>query len=114
MERFAGAGSKLISSRETTTGAFKETGELEEGHTSAHDDDDEYEHFYYFDGVLKRVRNNFYPHDSSERRRGTGSRDASERSVTKKGENLLSYIQRLKLRNKLSRLSEQEEAEASK
>lgn len=113
MERFAGAGSKLISSRESTTGAFKETGELEKGHTSVHDDD-EYEHFYYFDGVLKRVRNNFYPHDRTERRRGKGSRDASERSVTKKGENLLSYIQRLKLRNNLSRLSKQEETEASK
>ncbi|KAG7238642.1 hypothetical protein INR49_030716 [Caranx melampygus] len=117
MERFAGAGSKLISSRETTTGAFKETGELEKGHASVHDDkppddDDEYEHFYYFDGVLKRVRNNFYPHNRSERRRGKGSHDTSERSVRKKGENLLSYIQRLNLRNKFSHFSEQDETEA--
>lgn len=103
MERFAGAGSKLISSRETTTGALKETGELEKGHTSVHDDnlpaddDDEYEHFYYFDGVLKRVQNNFYPHDKSERLRGKGSHDTTERSVRKKGENLLSYIQHLTL-----------------
>ncbi|XP_056259669.1 uncharacterized protein LOC130186517 [Seriola aureovittata] len=94
MERFAGAGSKLISSRETA-GAFKETGELEKGHDdNLPEDDDGYERFYYFDGVLKRVQNNYYPHYKSERR-GKGKKgDTSE--------NLLSYIHRLTLRNKFS------------
>nr|XP_040053023.1 uncharacterized protein LOC120831567 [Gasterosteus aculeatus aculeatus] len=72
-------------------------------------DEDEDEHFYYFDGVLRRVRNNLYPRQEKERRR-KGSRGDSENSVlgvrdegdTK--ENFLRYIRRLTPGNKAGHL----------
>lgn len=112
MERFAAKGSKIVSTQETMD-AFKEKGELEKKDLSfrGHDDNmlnnDEYDHFYYFDGVLKRVRSNFYPYRKIQGRRKR-SNDNSESSVTSKREkgdtheNLLSYIRRLTLRNKVS------------
>ncbi len=109
-ERFAGMGSETLSSREPTD-AFKDTGEQEKEHTSIreHKDkllsDDEYDHFYYFDGVLRRVQNNFFPYQKRQRRRKR-SHDSAENSafkVRERGENLLTYIRRLTLRNKASR-----------
>ncbi|KAL6096585.1 uncharacterized protein ACO6RY_05879 [Pungitius sinensis] len=72
-------------------------------------EEDEYEHFYYFDGVLRRVRNNLYPHQERERRR-KGSRGDSQNSVfgvRNKGdtkENFLRYIRRRTSGNKASDL----------
>lgn len=65
MERYSGAGLEKFSSGEPAGGAFRDTGGKKKEAASirerADSDDDEYDHFYYFDGVMKRVRNNFYP-----------------------------------------------------
>lgn len=107
VERFAGMGSKTFSSREPTD-AFKDTGGQEKEHTSIRDhkdellNDDEYDHFYYFDGVLRRVQNNFFPSHERKRlrKRSHGNTENSAFTVRKRGDNLLSYIRRLTLRNK--------------
>lgn len=57
---------------------------------------EENEHLYYFDGVLKRVQNNFYPHYKRETESGV----PAERQKRDTRENLLSYILRLTLRNR--------------
>lgn len=83
----------------------------EEGTTREHREnppDDENDHFYYFDGVL-RVKNNFYPYHKRERRRirlRKRSNDDAESVFSRKKrdihENLLSYIRHLTGRNKIS------------
>ncbi len=108
MERFAGTGSKMFSS----TDAFRDTGEQRHTSPAEHKEnplhDDEYDHFYYFDGVMKRVQNNFYPYYKRQkwRRRSDEKTGTSVFTDTKTGdthENLPSYIQRLAARNKASR-----------
>ena len=59
------------------------------------DDDDEYDHFYYFDGVLRRVHNNFYPYY----RRQKGPKTSHDNTET-----FLSFIRRLSLQNKVNYL----------
>lgn len=112
MERFAG--SKMFSSREATQPAFQDTG----GHTSIRDpkdsslNDDEYDHFYYFDGVLRRVQSHFSPH--YKRQMSQGNVENSDSTVRRKGathENLLSYIQRLALKNKVSSNDQEDEVQ---
>lgn len=106
MERFAG--SKMFSSREPTEPAFQDPGEQEKERTSIRNpkdnsvNDDEYDHFYYFDGVLRRVQSHFYPH--YKRQMSRANVDNSVPSVRANGattENLLSYLQRLVTRNKV-------------
>ncbi|KAM3599463.1 uncharacterized protein V6R79_006115 [Siganus canaliculatus] len=69
-DRLTAMGSRMSPSGED---AFKETAEWE--HASLPErrgdppDHDEYDHFYYFDGVLRRVQQNFYPYDKRQRRR---------------------------------------------
>lgn len=107
MERFAG--SKMFSSREPKQLAFRDTGEQEKEHTSIRDpkdnspDDDEYDHFYYFDGVLKRVKSHFYPRYKRQMSQ-TNAENSFPTARTKEAthENLLSYINRLALRNKVA------------
>lgn len=89
VERFAGMGSKMFPQREPTD-AFKDTEEKEKEH----------DHFYYFDGVLRRVQNNFYPYYKRQRWRQRSHDKESSVFPVRKKENLLSYIQRLTLRNK--------------
>ena len=88
VERFAGAGSKTSSSQERVGSDL---------------DDDEYDHFYYLDGKLRRVQKNFYPYHRGQRRRS--STDDSELGVRRRDthENLLGFIRQLALRNKASR-----------
>ncbi|XP_037607756.1 uncharacterized protein LOC119477723 [Sebastes umbrosus] len=100
-ERSAGMGTKRFSSD-----AFKDTGEQWERERMFIRDqkdnlisDDEYYHFYYFDGVLKRVQNNYYPRQR-RRKRSPNNSENSVFTVRNKRDNLLSYIQRLTLRNK--------------
>ena len=89
VERSAGAGLKTSSSEERTDSDL---------------DDDEYDHFYYLDGKLRRVQKNFYPYHRGQSRRG--STDDSEFRVRRRDtqENLLGFIRQLALRNKASRL----------
>ncbi|CAJ1070407.1 uncharacterized protein LOC114921302 [Xyrichtys novacula] len=75
MRRHSGAGLNIFPSG-GPTGVSEVTGEEQKEATTITDrrgaDDngnDEYDHFYYFDGVLKRVRNNFYPHYERQRLR---------------------------------------------
>lgn len=89
LERFAG-----VSSGEPTKDAFKDAGEQE--HATDPLNDDEYEHFYYFDGVLKRVQNNFHPYNQRQRRRKRSREDSENRGI------LHGYIQQLVLKNKKS------------
>ncbi|KAG7499169.1 hypothetical protein JOB18_031102 [Solea senegalensis] len=96
------AGWKHCMERSKTVGesvdAPEGTGEPEHEVTTPvrnHGDTQEYDHFYYFDGVLKRVQNTMNENRQSEGR--------SVSSVTKKedtGENLLSYVHRLSLKNR--------------
>lgn len=110
VERFAGTGSKMFSSKEPMA-EFKDTGQQEIKHTPTRDNkdniltDDGYDHFYYFDGVLKRVQYNFYPYYTRQRWQkrshdNTENRDITARKTGDTHENLLSYIQRLTSRNK--------------
>ncbi|KAG8010539.1 hypothetical protein GBF38_009648 [Nibea albiflora] len=80
LERAAG-----ISSGEPADDAFKDPRERER--TTSPVNDDEYDHFYYFDGVLKRVQQNFPP---PKRRRGD----------SENGGLLHRYIHELVLKNK--------------
>lgn len=101
MERFAGTGSKMFSSRESTD-TFQD--KEEQGRTSPPErhkgnfpDDDEYDHFYYIDGVMRRVQNNFYPYYKRQRRRKRSHENTGDSvfTGTKTGnspENLLGYI----------------------
>ncbi|XP_035463692.2 uncharacterized protein LOC118284769 isoform X2 [Scophthalmus maximus] len=109
-ERFAGTGSKMISSRESMD-AFERVVELEREHASVRDhgdsqpdddDDDGHNHFYYFDGVLKRVKNSFHFKSRRRRKRSHDKIISSLRKKRDSSENLLSYIQRLTLRNQVS------------
>ncbi|XP_032395417.1 uncharacterized protein LOC116704222 [Etheostoma spectabile] len=107
MERAARMRSKMFSSKEPTD-AFKRTGEQETERISIRDqkdnllNDEEHDHFYYFDGVLRRVQNNFYPYYKRQRleKRSPEDTENSVFTVRNKRENLLSYIRRLTLRNK--------------
>ncbi|KAK9532317.1 hypothetical protein VZT92_009706 [Zoarces viviparus] len=103
-ERSAGTGSKRSS-----TDALKDTGEQKKEHVRDQDvnllNDDQYKHFYYFDGVLRRVRHNFYPYYRRQRRqkRSPGNTENSVHRVRNRGdtqENVLAYIRRLTSENK--------------
>lgn len=114
MERFAG---EMFSTSEPTD-AFQDKGMQGKGHASIRDNnEDGYDHFYYFDGVLKRVQYNFYPYYKRQRRRKR-SHENTESGVSivrNKGEtyeNLLSYIQRLTLKNKVSQSRQEELTDA--
>lgn len=107
MERFAG--SKMFSSREPTQPAFRDTGEQEKERTSIRDpkdnslNDDEYDRFYYFDGVLKRVQSHFYPRYKRQMSQtNVENRFPTVRTKESTHENLLIYINRLALRNKVT------------
>ncbi|XP_051268133.1 uncharacterized protein LOC127370259 [Dicentrarchus labrax] len=110
VERFAGMGSKMFSSMEPAA-AFTDTEEEETTSIRDHKDsplsDDEYDHFYYFDGILRRVQNNFYP-DYKRQKRQKRNHDNAENNVftmRKKGDTEnLSFIKRLTLRKKASHL----------
>ncbi|KAM7368711.1 hypothetical protein PAMP_013023 [Pampus punctatissimus] len=101
MERFAG---KTITTTRGPSDTFQGGGVQEKRHTSIRDDnnDDEYDHFYYFDGVLKRVWHNFYPYYKKQRRskRSHEHTESDVPIVRNTHENLHGYIQRLILRNK--------------
>ncbi|XP_034753049.1 uncharacterized protein LOC117959827 [Etheostoma cragini] len=107
LERAARMRSKMFSSKEPTD-AFKRTGEQETGRISIREqkdnllDDEDYDHFYYFDGVLRRVQNNFYPYYKRQRLKERSLEDTENSvfTVKNKRENLLSYMRRLTLRNK--------------
>lgn len=90
MERFRGL--KSFSSWEPTS-AFQETEE-----PGSSPNDDEYHHFYYFDGVLRRVQSHVYPYY----RRQMNHANTENAAPTDAQENLLSYIKRLALRNKVT------------
>ncbi|XP_014857183.1 PREDICTED: uncharacterized protein LOC106926650 [Poecilia mexicana] len=59
----------------------------------------EEDHFYYFDGVLKRVQNNVQVYHRRQRRRRRSFRSRGE--IERHRENLQSYIQRLIKRNQV-------------
>lgn len=100
VERYSGAGSETFPSGEPADGAFKDTGEKKKGAASirehADSDDDEYHHFYYFDGVMKRVGNNFYPRYKRQglRRRRWENTETNifTEEEEKSQQNLLSHI----------------------
>ncbi|XP_061589322.1 uncharacterized protein LOC133454616 [Cololabis saira] len=81
--------------------------EKEPARNSPPSTDDENDHFYFFNGVLKRVQNNFYPDDKRHRRRSFDNREEGvtrEREKGDTGGNFLSYIQSLNERNKVKHL----------
>lgn len=100
-----------IPSSEEPMAAFRHAGLQEKDPTSTRDhgdtllNDDQYDNFYYFDGVLRRV-----PNDYKRQRRRKMSSDNTESSdltVRNKGltrENLINYVKRLALRNKASHM----------
>ncbi|XP_030599164.1 uncharacterized protein LOC115789791 [Archocentrus centrarchus] len=97
IERQGGTKSEILSSGDPV-----DAGELQRdsigNNDNNHLNDEENDHFYYFDGVLKRVQNNFYPHYKRETHNGV----PTERQKKDTRENLLSYIHRLTLRNRVS------------
>ncbi len=110
VERFAGTGSKMFSSRESTD-TFQdkeEQGRISppaQQHKENFPDDSEYDHFYYIDGVMRRVQNNFYPYYKRQRRRKRSHENTGDGvfTGTKTGnspENLLGYIRLVAERKK--------------
>jgi len=105
MERMVGPASKMFPIKDAPD-------RLEEKPIRDYDrnpvSDDENDHFYYLDGVLKRVWNNFYPFYNRQKHQRR-SHSNTENGVTEQNkrdshENLLSYIKRLTERNKLNHL----------
>lgn len=90
-------GSKRVSTEEPTH-TIQDPGGTRDGGSLR---DDEYDHFYYLDGVLKREKSHFYP-DSKRQGSQADTRDGVPAARTKGGtrERLFSYIYSLAMRYK--------------
>lgn len=94
MERFA----TITTPTSRPTDASHNTGRVR-GQTPTGDDTDDDDHFYYFNGVLKKVRQNFYPYSKRQTRQkkrleNTESGVPKARNKRDAHDHLLTYIRR--------------------